>query len=208
MSYSSGKKDWQGVFIHPKAVDRLKRCRHILDVGCDIGRLRFLFPDAELIGIDIRAEMRICLERGYKRFFAIDLDQGWIPDHVNDIYVDCVILVDVLEHLHNPLFAMENIAKICAPGAFVYCCSPTKFNLKYWDDYTHVRPFSDNMTRRLLVDSGFTELELLYIYQQPFIGFNKLFYAFLNSTRMRAYLSDRYPFFRSKAYSICLGRRS
>ena len=74
------------------AVERFGRVMggRVLDVGCDVATLRGLLPEADYVGVDIGGEpdVRLDLERTEALPFA-------------DGSFDCVVCLDVLEHLDN-----------------------------------------------------------------------------------------------------------
>jgi SAM-dependent methyltransferase len=206
MPYTNPKTDIHSVFIHPNAYNEIKDCKTICDIGCDVGRLSSLFPNAQLLGIDINPMMKECLNNGYSKFHSCDLNLG-IPEIFSKEVsnVDCFILIDILEHLINPLILMESIFKFSKKGALIYCCAPTRFKQQYWDDYTHIRPFTDMMMTRLLNDAGFQNLKLMKIYKPPFLGFDQI--TFFVNNKIKTKHLTKYKIFCSKSYSIFLSSK-
>lgn len=52
-----------------------------------------------------------------------------------------IVMSHVLEHLHNPLFAMEQLWHIAAPGCLLTLKLPYGSSDTAWEDPTHVRPY-------------------------------------------------------------------
>jgi SAM-dependent methyltransferase len=73
---------------------------------------------------------------------------------------DVVRMKEILEHVHEPLALVREGNRLLRPGAVLIAHVPTPYSQFYpvanfWDDYTHVRPFSRTALTRLFVDAGF-----------------------------------------------------
>lgn len=156
--------------IHPLAYTKLQTCRMILDVGCGPGRLASLFRNTDLIGADLRSEGRICLKNGYKGFYQADVEIEALPR----LEADGLILSHILEHFVRPERALANVFQALRPGALVYAIVPTVRNAHYYDDYTHIRPFTERALIGLFSDIGLQEPTILYEFQAPFRGAGRL----------------------------------
>jgi SAM-dependent methyltransferase len=78
---------------------------------------------------------------------------------------DIVRMKEVVEHVEAPLVLVEEARRLLRPGGLLILHTPTPYSQFYpignfWDDYTHVRPFSRTGLRRLIEDAG---LELVRI---------------------------------------------
>ena len=72
--------------------------------------------------------------------WVLDLEKG-LP--LDDDEFDQVICFHILEHVRNLRQLMENIWRITKHGAEIYIDAPHWTNPTFWDDITHVRPWSD-----------------------------------------------------------------
>jgi SAM-dependent methyltransferase len=62
----------------------------VLDVGCDVGGLRSYLPNAQYLGVDVSPSADLCLNLETVERLPFD-----------DASFDCVVCIDVLEHLDN-----------------------------------------------------------------------------------------------------------
>lgn len=72
---------------------------------------------------------------------------------------DIVRIKDILEHVAEPLRMVEACRELLRPDGFLFIHIPSPYSQLYpignfWDDYTHVRPFSRLGVRRLVEDAG------------------------------------------------------
>jgi SAM-dependent methyltransferase len=128
----------------------------ILDVGCGPGytldQLRDLYPSARLYGVDL-----LDRELPGVDFHRLDLDVDPLP--FPDGFFDVVVCTHVLEHLHYSARAAIELGRVLRAGGGLYIETPAAraalvpFGLpSFWDDPTHVRPFTHNAFNSLLVD--------------------------------------------------------
>jgi SAM-dependent methyltransferase len=131
----------------------LPGARRIVDVGC--GRGGFVQACAGSLGFDSEpAAARIC--RAQHLPFVLG-DAEHLPFASDSL--DVVRAKEIIEHLPDPLPMLRGIARALKPGGFFLSHTPSHFSALYpvnnfWDDYTHVRPYSKFGLRRLLEDAG------------------------------------------------------
>ncbi len=130
--------------------------QRVLDVGCGPGwileQVRAFYPNAKLYGVDVIDRTLPGVD-----FQRLDLDLDPLP--FPDGFFDVVICTHVLEHLHHPARAAGEFGRVLRTGGGLYIETPAAratlvpFGLhSFWDDPTHVRPFTRNSFNSLLVD--------------------------------------------------------
>jgi SAM-dependent methyltransferase len=89
----------------------------LLDAGTGTCKHRLQFPQARVLGLDIRSDRQ-------RRFGDIDIagDLHAIPCR-NDLF-DAIINVEVLEHLHEPAVAIAEMFRVLRPGGRLYLVAP------------------------------------------------------------------------------------
>ena len=139
----------------------------ILDIGCCTGKALKLFNKdntLDLYGIDIRDEK----SKGFK-FKECNLETQKIP--YPDNYFDFIYSKSVLEHVFNTENFLKESYRVLKPGGVWLGLTPDwKSQQKiFWDDYTHVKPFTQKGLRDSLTIQGFKNSTCEYFYQLPFI---------------------------------------
>jgi methionine biosynthesis protein MetW len=109
----------------------LKNFKNILDIGCGDGAFDKIlikeFPQVVLYGVDISHEaVSICKKEGIN---AVELDVSNQPLPFDENSFDVVILLDVIEHLINPDFAMTEIHRVLKKDGILIMSTP---NLACW----------------------------------------------------------------------------
>ena len=146
--------------------------RKILDIGCCRGdalkRLKKNDENLELYGIDIRDEDTY----DDITFKTCNLESEKIPFEDNTF--DFVYSKSVLEHVFNTENYIQESYRVLKPGGLFIGLTPDwKSQRKFfWDDYTHVRPFTRKGLRDCLRMHDFEDADCEYFYQLPFIWEN------------------------------------
>jgi len=140
-------EDVCGAFFY----QRFKQCSKILEIGP--GRCWFTRQNRDaIIAVDNSPEI---VQHYAQKGFDIRLGDAYetgLPDQS----VDGVFCCWVMEHLPDPLRAMKEIHRVLKPGGYGLLIVPTPHNMeKFYEDYTHVRPFTAISLRQLAEDSGF-----------------------------------------------------
>jgi len=143
----------------PKVVGRVNS---LIDFGCSIGYLLDLFPHiTEKYGVEVDEEaIRICSNKGYKVFK--DLSEA--PR------VDCITMVDVVEHLHPEEF-IELLPKVWnhlneGGNFFIQTYNPYCIIsiMDFWNDYTHKHMWTIESLESVLRLNGFKVVKKAFIY--------------------------------------------
>jgi ubiquinone/menaquinone biosynthesis C-methylase UbiE len=130
----------------------------ILDAGCGEGNnSRFIHgkrPDLQFHGVDIDPASKDKVPE-YVRF-----DVGSVErlEQYEDGFFDCIVCFHVLEHLQDPVEAVREFRRLLKAGGLVVAECPhwistiTPVGFNFYDDPTHVRPFSREGFRTLFRD--------------------------------------------------------
>jgi SAM-dependent methyltransferase len=104
--------------------DGVRRTR--LNLGC--GTTKYV----ECVNIDISpsVEPDVILDLNTAALWPFE------PDTFNQVYAS-----HILEHIRDPLRMMENLWRVCAPGAIAVFKLPYGSSDNAWEDPTHVRPY-------------------------------------------------------------------
>lgn len=105
----------------------------ILDLGCGSKK----FPGS--VGLDISSDTDADIVH--------DLDV--LPWPIEDERFDQVLMMDVLEHVAEPIAVMNEVNRICRPGARIHIRTPHFSSLLAYSDPTHKHYFSADAIRTL-----------------------------------------------------------
>lgn len=151
----------------------LKDSRKILDIGCSNGRVIAIDPK-RIEGIDMdKKALRIARNKNFKVSYG-DITKK-LP--FKDESFDAVYFSQVIEHLNNPLYAMQEIRRILKKkGRLVLITLDylKTYNLDdggFYSDYTHKTPFVKSSLKRLAYNTGFKQFR---IYHFPGKGLRNL----------------------------------
>jgi ubiquinone/menaquinone biosynthesis C-methylase UbiE len=136
----------------------------LLDLGCGKGKtvrlVQFLRPDIQIIATDI-TDMREFLPEGTV-FHKVSADELSLV--CGDASVDAVISEHVIEHIVYPNTMFEGIFKVLKQSGRVFIETPNWTRLflpfsplYFWNDYTHIHPYSVMALRRAFIEYALKE---------------------------------------------------
>ena len=129
----------------------------VLDVGCGIGFVSQLYPNFDIMGVDISEEM---LKRNPYVWKQAPVEVLPFPDNTFDF----VICRSLLHHLEHPYLGLLQMFRVLKPGGTWVCWEP---NLSQWNDWIRKlskltkrfshwhRSFSPDVLVKLIECSGF-----------------------------------------------------
>jgi SAM-dependent methyltransferase len=112
------------------------------------------------LGAGDGAFVRLCRERGlaalgFDAVDGIDLETDRLP--LDDAAVDVATAISVIEHLRSPAHFLAEIGRVLAPGGALILVTPNwRYSWRsFYDDPTHVHPYTPASLRRALAAHGF-----------------------------------------------------
>jgi 2-polyprenyl-3-methyl-5-hydroxy-6-metoxy-1,4-benzoquinol methylase len=161
---------------HDYLMQLVGRGHTVIDIGCGEGFVsqRLAAEGNQVVGVDV-------LERpkhldSMKAYCRCDLSRGLDPDlePLVSAHADRILLLDVLEHLADPVPVLQACRKLLAPQGVAIVTLPNVANItvrlslavgrfEYADrgilDRTHLRFYTRKSARRLLEANGFEVIE-------------------------------------------------
>lgn len=138
----------------------------LLDIGCSGCTHMKYFSELglECRGIDLRVESISKFE-----IKECNVEKENIP--YPDNYFDCVYSKSLVEHVVNIDNLFSNTLRVLKPQGIFVCMTPDWESQMshFWDDYTHVHPFTIKSLRNALLINGFEDAECEYFHQLPFL---------------------------------------
>lgn len=128
----------------------------VLEIGCGSGwAISYRHPLVRYIAVDRGSLYRNELEEQGVEFHAADVASEPLP--INDGQVDLIILNHLIEHIAECEFFVRQLRRVLCPGGVVYIRTPNLECVKwsFWDDYTHVKPFTPRALDHLMRTVGF-----------------------------------------------------
>ncbi len=131
----------------------------ILEAGCSTGSFLSLSPK-KITGIDFDEEsVKICRKKGLNAL-QMDLTKKL---SFKDEEFDAVFSSYVIEHLMQPLFMVKELRRTLKKGGKLviitndWVRTHDKKHSNFFDDYTHVKPFTKQSLSQVAFDAGFRD---------------------------------------------------
>jgi SAM-dependent methyltransferase len=102
----------------------------ILDIGCGAGSVSSELADRghEVYGFDIMSE---AVARAKKRGIKADIyDVNNVPLPFKDSFFDCILALDILEHLFDPLSLLREMRRILSTEGYSIIFLPLHFDIR------------------------------------------------------------------------------
>lgn len=156
----------------------IKKELKVLDVGCGDKFLKEPFERKGLLyqGIDID---------------IIDFNNDEFPFPDNSF--DLIVSLAVIEHIKNTENFLSEINRILKKGGFVFLSTPNWcYAFKnFYDDYTHVRPYTKKSLSKILSDFNFEDIHIVpglrnkyfWQYTMPFAEFFAMILPFTGDAK-------------------------
>jgi SAM-dependent methyltransferase len=141
----------------------------LVDVGCGRGDyLRaFAAKGYDVIGIDSAASaVRLA---GKIRVELADVERDGLP--LPGRSVDYVYSKSVIEHLQKPAAMLAECHRVLKPGGTAVIMTPSWRHTSrvFYEDFTHVSPFTQNGLQDAMTISGFSSVDVRIFWQLPYL---------------------------------------
>ena len=141
--------------------------KKILDIGSGKGNHLVGFARLGLTahGVDKRAEQIEALTQ----FEIVSCDIESEPLPYTDACFDFVFSKSVLEHVVNTDNFLQETLRVLKPGGVAVLMTPDWRSQQafFWDDYTHVKPFTRKSLQNAMKITGFENVDCSYFLQLP-----------------------------------------
>lgn len=136
----------------------LRGRKKVLDVGCSIGNfIKFNPYGTEVWGMDLIKEIVTELKKQGLNVKQGDLNKK-IPFEKDSF--DGVICSHVFEHILDPTKAISEIKRVLKDKGILVLTTPNLSFKKFYDDYTHVKPYTKKSLYKLLKNNGFEKIRI------------------------------------------------
>ena len=141
----------------------IPHARRILDIGCGTGAfLGHVSPEITAVGVELSLSAAQACQA--QRLSVCIADGNRLP--FSGGAFDVVRAKELLEHLLDPLSLLKEMRRVLDDRGVIVVHVPTNYSLFYpignfYNDYTHIRPFSRFGLVRVLEDAGFSVIKIL-----------------------------------------------
>lgn len=137
----------------------------VLDIGCARGSFGRHKPEnCRVVGIDIE-DKALAAAKAHIEVCKVDLNDGILPFRSESF--DKVLIRNVLEHINSPWLIVNEVARVLCPGGVVISSVPMAKARAVWNDYTHIRGFTEYAFRKLFENTQVLQIRDIY----PIVGF-------------------------------------
>jgi len=136
-------------------------CRKMLDYGCGPGDVLQLCQSLGLAAVGIDNSPR-SVELAKSRGLSVLLGDADSPALRGEKF-DAIFLQSVIEHIPNATGELTKLVALLPPGGLLFLSAPTPCS-NFWDDPTHVRPFTPRSFHILGELLGLETIEVNYVF--------------------------------------------
>ena len=124
----------------------------ILDLGCGIGDLAKLLTEKGYIvtGADISQKSIENAKKHAKETFVVDFENSW-PNELLQKKFDVIIASEIIEHMFNPDFMLQNISIMLHENSVVIITTP---NIVFWKSRFNIFFGNFEYTDKGIMDKG------------------------------------------------------
>jgi SAM-dependent methyltransferase len=137
-------------------------CHSVMELGAGNGwALRYRKDGLKRIAVDAAANFASEFARDGVEFHAADISRDRLP--ATDGAIDLIMMNHVIEHVADPTHLLSECRRVLRKGGAVYLRTPDveRVGHRFWDDYTHVKPYTRRSLPAVMGTFGFELRELL-----------------------------------------------
>ena len=160
-----GQRDRHALFL-PRVFElsgiSLKNPTTVLEAGWGGGgAISYRHPLVRYIAVDCGSLYRNELEMQGVAFYETDVATEPLP--INEGQADIIILNHLIEHIKDCEFFVKQLRRVLRLGGCVFVRTPNLECVKwrFWEDYTHVKPFTPRALDHLMRTVGFNRSFML-----------------------------------------------
>ena len=147
----------------------IKEGMKLLEPGCGRGEHLRLFKNlgVDVYGLDLSPEAPLYAKDLNIKVCDLEKDKLPYPDN----YFDVIYSKSFLEHLRDPSKFLNEAYRVLKPGGLLLSMVPdweSQYK-KFYDDYTHVSPFTTISLKNIQLVAGFSSVEVYKFRQLPVV---------------------------------------
>jgi SAM-dependent methyltransferase len=148
-----------------------KPTKSLLDVGAGKGVQAAVFSRYfNITTIDRHGDAKETFESLKIDAEVVEAEIGEQPFPLHDNSFDVVFTKSVIEHVENWEHFLSEISRVLKPGGLAVVMTPNwnSQRINFYDDPTHIRPYTLRTLDRVLKMTEFDDIKIADIYQLPF----------------------------------------
>jgi len=143
--------------------DSLVSPKNILEVGCGNGwALSYRSSNISCYAVDNGTTFQADLESRGVEYHSLNISSSTLP--FSQDYFDLIMLNHVIEHITAYDHMMSELTRVLKPSGHLYIRTPDikRVGMTFFDDYTHVKPYSREGLTALMSAFGLRPVFVYY----------------------------------------------